>query len=92
MALLSAGMLLGVSRAEAQHNYVKVHPTSRVVKRPPAPSPRHVWVGSEWAWSSGAYVETPGHWDLPPDGRRTWVAGHWTREARGSYWVAGHWR
>src|ERR1700744_43954 len=85
MAVLSAGILLGFSRAEGQHYYVQVHPTARAIKRPLAPSPRHVWVGSEWSWSNGAYVEVPGHWDLPPNGRRVWVAGHWTKTGRGSY-------
>src|SRR6201986_4964168 len=91
MFLLGGCMLLGVSRVEAQHNYVKVHPTAHEGKRPPAPSKNHVWVGSEWGWSGGKYVETPGHWEVPPHGHHHWVAGRWAKESRGSYWVPGHW-
>jgi hypothetical protein len=89
---LGAALLLGGLKVEAQHNYVKVHPTERVVERGKAPSANHVWVGSEWNWSGGQYVEAPGHWDLPPHGHHAWVAGHWAKASRGSYWVAGHWR
>lgn len=93
MFLLCAGLALAANSADAQHFYVKVHPAATVVVRPAAPSPRHVWVGSEYAWRNGAYVETPGHWVLPPRGRRAWVPGRWvTTRGRGDYWVAGHWR
>jgi hypothetical protein len=92
LSLLCGGLLLGAFGAQAQHFYVAVHPTETVVVRGAAPSPRHVWIGSEWAWSGGRYVETPGHWMLPPDGRRYWVAGHWSHEHRGDYWIPGHWR
>ena len=92
MFLLCAGMALATSQAEAQHFYVSVRPTATVVVRGNRPSPRHVWVGAEWTWSGGRYVEVPAHWDLPPRGRHAWVAGHWTHTRRGDYWVAGHWR
>jgi len=92
MTLLSAGMLLAVNGVNAQdHNYVKVHPAAHVVKRSDRPSPNHVWVGTEWNWNNGAYVEVPGHWDLPPHGHKLWIAGRWSRNSRGSYWVPGHW-
>jgi hypothetical protein len=77
--------------ASAQHFYVKVRPTARVVVRPAAPSPKHVWVGSEWSWSNGHYVEVPGHWIVPPHGMRTWVPGHWNNTRSGSEWIGGHW-
>jgi len=93
MALIGAGLCLGVaSRVEAQHFYVSVAPAPAVIVRPPAPSPRHVWVASEWGWSGGRYVETPGYWVVPPRGHRAWIAGHWARERRGQYWVPGRWR
>ena len=92
MALLSGGMLLGGSRVQAQdHVYVKVHPTAHSTRRPPAPSHNHVWVGSEWSSNNGKYVESPGHWEMPPQGHKHWIAGHWAKTSRGSYWVAGHW-
>src|ERR1700744_114199 len=93
MFLLCAGLALAANSAEAQHFYVKVRPAAPVVVRPAAPSPHHVWIGSEWTWRDGHYVEAPGHWELPPHGRHSWVAGHWvTEHGHGDYWVAGHWR
>jgi WXXGXW repeat (2 copies) len=92
MALFSGGMILAANSVEAQHYYVSVHPEARVITRPIAPSPRHVWVASEWTWRNGAYVEVPGYWALPPHGHRVWVEGHWAKESRGSYWIPGHWR
>src|ERR1700722_6496853 len=92
LALFSGGMILAANSVQAQHFYVGVHPEARVITRPPAPPPRHVWVASEWTWRNGAYVEVPGYWTLPPRGHRVWVAGHWARESRGSYWLPGRWR
>jgi hypothetical protein len=90
--LFGAGLLLGASTVQAQHFYVSVHPSARVIVRPRAPSPRHVWIGSEWTWSGGRYVERPGYWALPPRGRRAWVSGRWVNDRRGNYWVGGRWR
>jgi hypothetical protein len=91
-ALFSAGMLLlGTSKASAQHVYVKVAPHATVITKPARPSAKHVWVGAEWQERDGKYVESPAHWDLPPAGHRAWVAGHWAHESRGQYWVPGHW-
>ncbi len=79
--------------AVAQHFYVKVRPAPVVVVRPPAPSPRHVWVEDEWAWRGGTYVRVGGHWELPPRRHHIWVAGRWVHEGNhGHYWVPGHWR
>jgi len=88
--MLSAGMILVANGVHAQH-YVKVHPEFHTVVRPPAPSPRHVWVAPEWTWRGGAYVEVPGYWSLPPAGHRAWVPGHWVAEPRGNRWIPGHW-
>ena len=93
VALFGIGLILGASRAEAQHFYVSIAPAPTVVVRGNPPSPRHVWVPAEWAWSGGRYVETPAHWALPPRGHAAWTAGHWVDGGhRGKYWVAGHWR
>jgi hypothetical protein len=89
MAVLSIWMAAGAYAQD--HHYVKTHPAATVSKRPPRPSAGHVWVGSEWNWSNGAYAEAPGHWELPPSGHKIWVAGRWSRTSKGSYWVPGHW-
>jgi hypothetical protein len=90
-ALFGTAILFGGLEAKAQHHYVKVHPEARVMEHPAAPSAHHVWVGSEWRWNDGKYVESEGHWAVPPHGHKAWVEGHWSKTSRGEYWVAGHW-
>src|ERR1700744_3582785 len=53
-------------KADAQRFYVSVRPVEPVYVHPVRPSPRHVWVESEWEWRNGAYVHHPGYWALPP--------------------------
>ena len=57
-----------------------------------APGPNYYWVGREYAWRGGAYVEVPGHWAIPPRQGYTWVAGSWSHGRRGYHWNQGHWR
>ena len=90
-ALVSAALSLTALGVSAQHNYVKDRPHEHAMNRPNRPDAHHVWVGTEWRWNNGRYEESQGHWDVAPHGRRTWVAGHWAKERRGSYWVPGHW-
>jgi hypothetical protein len=91
-AFFSTALLLGGLSASAQtHHYVKNHPEERAMQRPDAPSAHHVWVGSEWNWSNGKYVEKPGHWTLPPHGHKEWSEGHWAKGDKGEYWVPGRW-
>ena len=78
-------------KADAQRFYVSVRPVEPVYVHPVRPSPRHVWVESEWEWRNGAYVHHPGYWALPPRHYHVWVAGHWEHENRGHYWIPGHW-
>lgn len=91
--MLSIGMILTAHVAEAQvHFFVSVHPEIPVYVHPPQPSPRHVWVESEFVWQGGAYVHRPGYWAVPPHHYHAWVPGYWAREPRGNYWIQGHWR
>ena len=72
--------------------YVKIRPTETVVvNRPPAPSPRHVWIEGDWVWRGGVYVHEPGRWVIPDRGA-VWIPGHWRSTRRGWYWIPGHWR
>ena len=57
----------------------------------PAPFPGAVWVGPEWVWQAGRYVEVPGYWGRPYH-HHPWVAGHWRYGPRGYNWVPGHWK
>lgn len=67
-------------------------PAAVVVKRPPAPSPRHVWVEEDWTPSGNTYVWHGGYWAAPPRPRAVWVPGHWVTRPRGYFWKPGHWR
>ena len=66
-------------------------PRTVIVARPPAPSPRHVWVAEEWTNRGGRYVYQAGYWSLPPRPHAVWIAGHWRNRPRGYVWVPGHW-
>lgn len=63
-----------------------------VVRRPPAPSPRHVWVEEDWAPRGRTYVWHGGYWAAPPRPHAVWVPGHWDRRRGGYVWVPGMWR
>jgi hypothetical protein len=63
-----------------------------VAVRPVRPSPRHVWVGEEWAPSGRTYVYRGGYWAAPPRPHARWIAGHWRHTPRGYVWRPGHWR
>ncbi len=73
---------------------VRVRPArpAVVINRPPAPSPRHVWVDEDWQLSGGRYVWHGGYWTAPPRPGAFYVRGHWRNTRRGSIWVPGHWR
>lgn len=68
-----------------------VRPREVVVTRPPAPSPRHVWVAEEWNNEGGRYVYHAGYWAVPPRPHAVWVQGHWSNRPRGYVWIPGHW-
>ena len=93
LSVLSLGMILAAHVADAQvHFYVDVPPPIPVYVHPVQPSPRHVWVESEFAWEGGRYVHHPGYWAVPPRHYHRWVRGYWQREPHhGNYWIPGHW-
>lgn len=63
-----------------------------VVHRPPAPSPRHVWVEEDWVPRGRTYVWHGGYWAAPPRPHAVWVPGRWMRHRGGWVWKAGYWR
>ena len=88
-------ILIGLSLTEANAQYVRVRPGFSVgitIGAPgPAPYGGAIWIGPEWTWRSGRYVEVPGYWARP--GRyHAWIPGHWRYARRGYRWVPGHWR
>ena len=90
MVMVAAGAITNQASAQV---YVSVRPVWHpIAHRPPAPSPRHVWIDEEWENRGGTYVAVGGHWAAPPRPHAVWVGGHWAHERRGDYWIAGHWR
>ncbi len=81
------------SAAVAQAQFVvKIRPAAPVLRaRPVAPSPRHVWIGGNYAWRGGQYVYEEGYWAAPRPGFR-WAEGRWKHRRGGWVWVPGHWR
>jgi hypothetical protein len=89
-AFLGIALVAGAAHAQV---YVRIGPPApRVERRPPPPTPRHVWVDGFYRWDGRAYVWAPGYWTVPPRARARWIPGHWTHRRRGYYWVEGHWR
>lgn len=67
-------------------------PAKVVVRRPPPPSPRHVWVDEDWVAQGNSYVWHGGYYVAPPRNGAIFVKGHWRNTRRGSIWVPGRWR
>jgi len=93
--LITVMILLGLSLIKADAQYVRRKPgfSVNVTVGAPGPPPYSgaIWIGPEWTWRGGQYVEVPGYWARP--GRhRGWVSGQWRNTHRGYSWRRGHWR
>jgi len=88
-------VLLGLSTIKAEAQYVRIKPGFSVnisLNAPPnRPYRDAVWVGPEWVWRHGRYVEVPGHWVRRSRGG-VWVSGSWVYSKRGYRWHRGYWR
>ena len=92
LMLLLALSTFAVARSVAQEVIVGARLSNHPAEvRTARPSPRHVWVGGEWAPNGGAYAWRAGYWALPPRPGGVWVAGHWRHRPGGWAWVPGHW-
>ncbi len=89
---IAALITVSASASQAQI-IVRVRPAAprTVIVRPPAPSPRHVWVREDWRPVNGRYVYGGGYWAAPPRAGARFIAGHWRNTRRGSVWIPGHW-
>src|SRR6266496_1874407 len=89
-------MLLGLSIMKADAQYVRRKPAFSVninIGAPgPAPYREAIWVGPEWTWRHGRYVETQGRWARPSRHGMVWIQGHWVYTRRGYRWQPGYWR
>ena len=56
------------------------------------PFPGAIWIGPEWAWRNGRYVEVPGYWGRPRRHAHNWNQGHWVETRHGYRWESGRWR
>jgi YXWGXW repeat-containing protein len=97
LSSLVGAILLGALALPAVAAPVRVYvnvppPPIRVEVRGNPPGPDHVWIGGYHRWSGTEYVWVPGRWAARPHVHAKWVAGHWSKHARGWYWVEGHWR
>lgn len=88
--ILATVLVVGFSFATSAQVIVKVRPEAPVVVRPPAPSPRHIWIDGGWVVRGGRYVHKNGYWAAPRRGRH-WVDGYWAPRRHGYVWVSGHW-
>lgn len=87
------GLVLGLGSMSAAEVFVRIAPPVAVVETPgPRPGPGHVWIAGYHRWEGGAYVWTPGRWEVPPRARARWVPHHWARRRGGWVFVEGHWR
>jgi hypothetical protein len=92
--VLAAAITLGVTAASQAQIVVRIHPARPhvVYRRPPAPSPRHVWVDEDWVARGRGYAWHGGYWAVPPREHAVYVPGRWERRRGGEVWIAGHWR
>src|SRR5689334_20980970 len=95
--LIVSVIALGLSVMKADAQYVRSKPGFSIGisigPRDPRPYPDAVWVGPEWVWRNGYYVEVPGHWVRMQRRNTVWVQGDWNyNKRRGYHWRKGHWR
>jgi hypothetical protein len=84
---------VGIASAQAADIVVKTKPpATRVERRPPRPSPKHVWIGGYHKWDGRAYAWEPGRWEVPPREHAVWVAPKWQHSNDGYTFVEGRWR
>ena len=87
------GTALCIGTVSAAEIVVKLRPPAlRVEHRPGRPGPGYVWVHGYHRWDGNAYVWEPGRWEVPPHGRRVWVAPRWEHRHDGYVFVSGYWR
>jgi hypothetical protein len=90
--LIALTIVAGLFCMKADAQYVRERPSVRVgisVGRPPYAGA--IWVGPEYEWRGGNYVEVPGYW-ARPERHGAWIPGHWKYGRRGYRWIPGHWR
>ncbi|MGB3007421.1 MAG: YXWGXW repeat-containing protein [Chitinophagaceae bacterium] len=92
--LIAVFLFAGVAVLNAQHVRVRLNFPSgiRIGAPDPAPFGGAIWIGPEWRWQRGNYINIPGYWAKPQRYGSTWIPGHWKYSRRGYKWVPGHWR
>ena len=62
---------------------------------PRRPAREAVWIEGHWAYTNyreEPYEWLPGHWEIPPSGRETWIPDAWHQRDGGWIYVRGHWQ
>ena len=57
-----------------------------------SPSGISIWISGYWEFDNGRYGWSKGHWEVPPPGRRAYIAAHWERAENGFRYRPCHWR
>jgi hypothetical protein len=57
----------------------------------PAPSPDALWIPGYWDYDGSGYSWIRGHWEIPPQNSRSYVAAHWENRSNGYVFVRGYW-
>src|SRR5687767_1294308 len=78
---------LDTTPSAADRGYTVVEPPPTPTSQPPEsipprPTREAVWVAGHWAYTGSAnnpYEWVSGRWEIPPQGRATWVPGGWQR-------------
>jgi WXXGXW repeat (2 copies) len=92
LTALSPNLASAQFRAVPGVRVMTAPPPPRHELAPPAPSPRHQWIGGYWGSRGGAHVWFAGHWALPPAPGYLWEPARW-EEVDGAWTVYdGHWR
>lgn len=62
---------------------------------PRRPAREAIWLEGHWAYTNDRnepYEWLPGHWEIPPSGRGTWIPDAWRQRDKGWIYVRGHWQ
>ncbi|MDB6168642.1 MAG: 17 kDa surface antigen, partial [Verrucomicrobia bacterium] len=57
----------------------------------PAPAPDALWIPGYWDYDGSGYNWMRGHWEIPPQNSRSYVAAHWENRNDGYVFVRGYW-
>jgi hypothetical protein len=81
-----------VARAEQIVGAPPAPPPTPTETVPPQPTPNAVWATGYWVYDGRTYTWMPSHWETPPPGARSYVAGHYENRNGQNVYVPGYWQ